>query len=161
MNDAERASFAKDRTDVVVDDRTIGLVIEVHSIQRGAKLGHPVVLDGSDDVPRGRKLLAGVLAIQAGEVRVSYKAKPDGAWVVEAEAHVGEPGPTSIETVVACADAVLALDCERIALGEPRKKLIQVQLKAGRTGPAPFVIGMPALKCQRHIGSAGPDGRSI
>src|SRR5215472_10561217 len=141
MNNAERASFVKDRTDVVIDDRTIGLVIEVHTIQRGTNLGHPVVLDGSDDVPRGRKLQAGVLAIQAGEVSVSYKAKPDGAWVVEAEAHVGEPGPTSIEAVEARAVAVLALDCQGVALG-PR----QVKLNAALNGPAPFVIGMRAIK---------------
>src|SRR5262245_59118498 len=132
-------AVVEERTDIIINDRTIGLVRGEATVERGPKFRHPIVLDGGPNVPHRRQLQTVVLTSQAGVVRVIYPGDPELAWVKEAPCHVVEPGSGVIVTREARATAVLALDRKAIAFAKPR----QVELKPAADGPAPLVGGMP------------------
>ena len=64
------ASVVEDRTDIIIDVRTIGLVVEVTTIERSANIRRPIVLDGGVHVPHGRQLQTVIRATKAGKVRL-------------------------------------------------------------------------------------------
>src|SRR6516165_1378152 len=103
MNGAEDASVVEDRTDSVIDDRTIGLVVEVTTIERSADIRRPIVLDGGVHVPHGRQLQTVILALNAGIVRLIHPADPNLVCIEQTEEHVVEPGSASVDTGVALA----------------------------------------------------------
>src|SRR5215470_13381550 len=94
------ASVVEDRTDFVIDGLTIGLVVEVTTIERSADIRRPIVLDGGVHVPHGRQLQTVILALKAGKERLIRPADPNLVWVVQTEHHVVEPGSASVDTGV-------------------------------------------------------------
>src|SRR6516165_11248307 len=137
------ASVVEDRTDFVIDVRTIGLVVEVTTIERSADIRRPIVLDGGVHVPHGRQLQIVICARKAGKERLIRPADPNLVWVVQTEHHVVEPSSASVDTGVGLANAVLALHDEGVTFGEPAPpELVQVELKTALNGKAPLVVGM-------------------
>jgi len=129
------------RTDVRIDRRAVGLILPVTAIERGAKFRHPVVLDGSPDVPGRRQLEAGCGGRKGvGEISIVNPGKPDTATPLSAPEQVGLPSARVVETAFAVADAILALHCKGIALRPA--PIRQVQLKPAADPIAPLVGGM-------------------
>ena len=137
------ASVVEDRTDEIIDVRTIGLVAEETTIERSANIRRPIVLDGGVHVPHGRQLQTVIRATKAGKVRLIRPADPNLVWVVQTEHHVVEPGSASVDTGVGLANAVLALHDPGVTFGEPAPpELVQVELNTALNGKAPLVVGM-------------------
>ena len=155
------ASVVEDRTDEIIDVRTIGLVAEETTIERSANIRRPIVLDGGVHVPHGRQLQTVIRATKAGKVRLIRPADPNLVCVEQTEEHVVEPGSASVDTGVGLANAVLALHDPGVTFGEPAPpELVQVELNTALNGKAPLVVGMVSAVPRDEGGVADSSARA-
>jgi hypothetical protein len=133
------------RTDQSIDRLTVGVIFRVTTVERGANIRRPVVLNGGPHVPIRRQLQVGsaggaVGAVGGTIVRIIHPAEPDPLDIDQVPRVVGEPDSSAVIATVTLADAVLALNGERVTLGP-----WQVELKPALDRPSPLVVGMVTI----------------